>query len=331
MKASGPVMSDSILVTGAAGFIASHLVDSLLARGYRVIGVDNLFRGSLVNLSSAMSNEKFQFLKINLSDAGCVEVLDGLISKFNVTSIFHLAAINGTEYFYDASWMVLDENVRITQNVLRAAENPRIQKVIYTSSSEVYGDPVSIPTDELHPVILNSYANRDSYASSKALGDFYVKLYAEKCNRSYLILRIFNQYGPRMQGNKYGQVVGEFIRRALHEKDFTIIGNGSHTRSFCYVQDAASIMIDLFEKNVVGFINLGTDQEVTILDLAMLVHHKLGKSFSPVFLPERVNDHKRRCPDIAKLKMELGHFIFTSLEVGLEKTIKYFIENNNGD
>ena len=313
----------NVLVTGAAGFIGSFLVEELLARGYAVIGVDNLFRGSMENLAGVILNPAFRFEKLDLAETKAPARLREILQQNQTQVLFHLAAINGTEYFYDASWMVLDVNSRSTQTVLSAVEGTSVKYIAYASSSEVYGEPITVPTPETHSILLNAEADRDSYASSKAIGDFYVRIGACKLGIDALVMRIFNQYGPRMVGSKYGQVIGEFIRRALTEPEFTIIGNGSHTRSFCLVTDGVRAMVDLLEKRVTGFINLGNDTEISILELAGQIHSKLGREFKPVFLPERPNDHRRRCPDLSLLRQMIPNIKMTSLDEGLEITIKH--------
>lgn len=317
-------MKGTVVVTGAAGFIGSFLVEELLARGYAVTGVDNLFRGRMENLETASRSDAFRFERLDLAEADAAARLKEILLRDRAEAVFHLAAINGTEYFYDASWMVLDVNVRCTQAVMAALEGTAVRYVAYTSSSEAYGEPMQVPTPESHPVLLNAAADRDSYASAKAMGDFYTRIGAIKLGIDWLNIRVFNQYGPRMVGSKYGQVIGEFVRRGLTEPRFTIIGDGSHTRSFCLVTDGARAMVDLLEKRVTGFINLGNDKEMTILELAQLVHGKLGRPFEPVFLPERPHDHRRRCPDLTRLRQELPGFQLTDLDRGLDLTIEYF-------
>jgi nucleoside-diphosphate-sugar epimerase len=314
----------TVLVTGSAGFIGSFLTDELLSRGYRVVGVDNLFRGRLENLETARRSPSFEFVKLDLATADAPPALHKLLKTNNAVAVFHLAAINGTQYFYDASGMVLDVNVRATQTVVQAVEGSAVDTLFYTSSSEVYGEPMQVPTPETHPILLNSQADRDSYAASKALGDFYIRFAAQKLGIRHLNLRIFNQYGPRMVGTKYGQVIGEFISRALTSEPFTIIGDGSHTRSFCFVRDAARLIVDLYERGARGQMNLGRDEEITILELARRVHAQLGKPCSPVFLPERPHDHRRRCPDLTLLRRALPNATFTSLDDGLAATIAHF-------
>lgn len=313
-----------ILVTGAAGFVGSFLCDELLRRGHQVTGVDNLFRGTLANLAQARQQAGFRFEQLDLALPDAAARLRQLLLEGGTEAVFHLAAINGTEYFYDASWMVMDVNVRTTQNVLEALRATQVSYLAYTSSSEVYGEPMTVPTPEDHPILLNAQADRDSYASSKAMGDYYVRIGAQALGIQALVLRVFNQYGPRMVGTKYGQVIGEFVRRALGEQEFTIIGDGSHTRSFCLVTDGARAMAELFERRVTGFMNLGNDREISILELARLVHAKLDKPFAPVFLPERPHDHRRRCPDLTRLRQALPGFQMTGLDQGLDITIEHF-------
>lgn len=315
-----------VMVTGAAGFLGSFLTEELLRRGYAVTGVDNFFRGREENLTVARQNPNFRFEKVDLTDVDAAERLRKLLQEERSEGLFHLAAINGTEYFYDASWMVLDVNVKATQAIMSAVEGTEVKYICYTSSSEVYGEPMIVPTHETHPVLLNASADRDSYASSKAMGDFYVRIGASKLGIDALAVRVFNQYGPRMVGTKYGQVIGEFVMRGLTEPEFTIIGDGSHTRSFCLVTDGATALADLFERRVTGFINLGNDNEITILELARIIHEKLGREFKPVFLDERPHDHRRRCPDLTRLKECLPDLELTSLETGLDITIKSFRE-----
>jgi nucleoside-diphosphate-sugar epimerase len=318
-------MSTSILVTGGAGFIGSFLCEQLLTQGYSVIAIDNLFRGKIENIAHLKNNPAFSFIELDLSLTTHIQKVQKILVEQHVKVIFHLAAINGTQHFYDHAYFVLDQNSKLTQNVLAATENTEVNKIIYTSSSEVYGEPMILPTPETHPILLNAFADRDSYASSKALGDFYVRLHCQHKNIDYLILRIFNMYGERMVNTRYGQVIPEFIKRTLSsDQEFTIIGDGQHTRSFCYIKDATIAMVQLMQQHVTGFLNLGNDQEISILELAQTIHQILKRPFKPKFLPERPHDHKRRCPDLTRLKTILPELKFTSLHDGLTKVIKYY-------
>lgn len=241
----------------------------------------------------------------------------------DIDTVFHLAAVNGTEYFYERPLFVLDQNIKITQNVL-AALRPPVEYLIYTSSSEVYGNALEFPTKEQHSILLNARADRDSYAASKAIGDFYVRLFAKQNNMRSLILRIFNLYGERMDGTRYGQVIPEFVNRLLYETDFYIIGNGTQTRSFCYIQDAVFAMRILMERQATGIVNLGFDDEISIGLLAKTLHELEHRQFNPTFMPERPDDHKRRHPDISNLKALVPELKFTPLKKGLQRVIDFY-------
>ncbi len=313
---------ESVIVTGGAGFIGSFLCEELIRRGFYVVAIDNLFRGKIENLKSIINHKNFKFVKMDLSGSIDFDLLMDVPKPVSI--LFHLAAINGTQYFYDIPFKVLDINTRITQNVLRIVEFLDAKYIVYTSSSEVYGDPIKIPTPEDHPILLNIFSMRDSYASSKAIGEFYIKLFCEKKKIPYLILRVFNLYGERMQTSKYGQVIPEFIKRALLEDNFYIIGDGSNTRSFCYIKDAVELMVKMVEMRLSDVINLGNDEEISIIELAKRIHRIIGREFKPSFLPPRPFDHKRRRPDISKLRSLFKDFNFTPLDVGLNKTIEFY-------
>ena len=227
-----------VLITGAAGFIGSFLAERLLQEDYYVIGIDNLFRGKKENIEHLLRNPRFEF--------HIVDITQELSKKLfrDVCAVFHYAAINGTQYFYERPLDVLKVNVEGTINILRASINVgTVDKIIFASSSEIYGDPLYYPTDEKHPILLPSVDNpRHSYAVSKAIGEYYTLWYCKNYSIKYLILRIFNTYGPRMDTSTYGQVIPEFIRKVFFDPEFTIIGPGTQTRSFCYIDDNLSLI-----------------------------------------------------------------------------------------
>ena len=299
------------LVTGAAGFLGSHLCDELLERGYKVVGIDNFFRGKKENLPV---HPNFKFYEVDLVN----DYAGDIIFDEKPDVLFHYAAINGTEYFYDIPTKVFNDNIEITKNILNGIKDSSIKKVIYTSTSEVYGDNPPLPTPESHMIQLNVFSDRDSYASSKAIGEFYVKYYCQEYGINYLILRPFNTYGPRMDNTKYGQVVPEFFRK-LDDEQFTIIGDGTPTRSFCHVDDHKRLAVMLSEEVSDNVVNIGNDEEITILDLAKKVHKVGGKEFNPSFLPPRDYDTKRRQPDISKIKELFEDYKFISIDEGLKK------------
>jgi len=310
------------LVTGAAGFLGSFLSEELLVNGYDVVGVDNFFRGKKEYLPK---QRNFTFYELDL-----VKEYDRfikIVKKEKPELMFHYAAINGTKYFYDIPYQVINNNICMTQNVLNACKNSSVKKIIYASSSEVYGEPLKIPTPEDHPILLNIHTDRDSYASSKAICDFYVKLFAKENKMDYLILRIFNTYGPHMDTSEYGQVVPELINKMFKSGQFTIIGDGTQTRSFCYVSDHTRLVRKLAENVSNEIVNIGSDKETRIVDLAEIMHKLIDKEFNPKYLPPREYDHKRRCPDITKLKKLTNDYPKVSMEEGLRKTIDAFKKN----
>lgn len=307
------------LVTGAAGFLGSFLSEELLSHEYDVIGIDNFFRGKREYLPK---HKNFKFYEMDLVKE--YERFSELVKTEKPELLFHYAAINGTKYFYDIPYQVTDDNVRMTQNVLEACKNSSVKKIIYASSSETYGEPLEIPTPETHPILLNIHTDRDSYASSKAINEFYVKLFAKEHNIEYIILRIFNTYGPHMDTSEYGQVVPEFIHKMFNDEQFTIIGDGEHTRSFCYVSDHTRLVRKLSENVSNEIVNVANDSEITINYLAETLHKLENKKFNPKYLPGREYDHKRRCPDISKLKKLINDHPKISLEEGLKKTIEEY-------
>lgn len=322
------MMNKSILVTGAAGFIGSFLCEALIENGYSIVGVDNFFRGKLENIRHLI-NDNFLLEELDLSLSENVGRLTAIILTHNIETVFHLAAINGTKYFYEQPHFVFEQNIKMTQNVLAAIENTSVKYIIYTSSSEVYGEPLRLPTDEEQPILLDVHSDRDSYASSKSFGDFYITLFAKQHNLSCLILRVFNLYGERMVDTTYGQVVPEFIHHLLQEdegKQFPLLGDGSQTRSFCYIKDAVWIMRSLMAKHITGIVNVGYDEEITILELAEVMHRIEGRKLNPQFLHGHPYDHERRRPDIRYLMSLLPEIKFTPLELGLKKTIDFYKE-----
>ena len=296
-----------ILVTGAAGFLGSHLCDKLLNDGHEVWGIDNFFRGKRENLTQ---HPNFVFIEKDLSK-----------EKYdieNIEIVFHYAAINGTRYFYDIPNKVVDDNIRITQNVLDSITSS-VKKIIYTSSSEVYGPTPILPTEETHPIELYIDSDRDSYASSKAIGEFMVKTWCKQNNISYIILRPFNTYGSRMATNGYGQVIPELIERVSSNDEFFIFGDGNQTRSFCYVSDHVDIVCKLMFDCDNEVLNIGNDEEITIENLSKKILTLYNSNKKINHKESWSNDTKWRKPSLFRLKKYVPNHEYISLEVGLKK------------
>jgi Nucleoside-diphosphate-sugar epimerases len=175
-------MNNNVLVTGAAGFIGSFLCEELLAHKFNVIGVDNFFRGKQENIINLISKNNFTLKEYDLSIQNNINVIKKILFENDINMVIHLAAINGTQYFYDRSMFVLDQNIKITQNLLAAINGTAVQHIVYASSSEVYGDPLIIPTNEQHPILLYTTHDRDSYGASKAIGEFYINFLLKSIN-----------------------------------------------------------------------------------------------------------------------------------------------------
>lgn len=303
------------IVTGAAGFLGSHLCDKLLSEGHEVIGIDNFFRGKLSNLPV---HGNFKFYEIDLKDAN---ITKKLLSEVQPEVVIHYAAINGTKYFYDIPYKVCNDNILLTQNVLMSCGDS-VKKIVYASSSEVYGPEPVVPTKESEFILLDSFADRDSYASSKAIGEYLVRLWAKENKKNFLIVRPFNTYGKRMATNGYGQVIPEFIERIKSRNKFYLYGSGKQTRSFCYVEDHCEIMARLIKSVNDKILNIGYDEEITILELAKLIHEIMGVEFNDIlFKEEWKNDTKWRKPDLAELKIHSKYDSYISLRDGLKKMI----------
>lgn len=319
------------IVTGGAGFIGSFLCEKLYDLNYEIVIIDNLFRGKKENIEHLI-NGKNKFYNIDISDSDNTEKIKEIITEFKPDYIFHYAAINGTQYFYDLSSKVLNENIMMTFNLVTALKgaldcDSNIRpKLIYSSSSEVYGEPFNIPTKEDDITYYRVGEDRDSYSASKLISESIIRLNCNDININWFILRFFNVYGERMNGTKYGQVIPEFITRLKNnEYPLKILGNGSHKRSFCYVEDNIDMTLSLIEKGKENEIyNVGNDKEISILDLAEIIMKKMNMEVKTEFLPARQGDHMRRMPDLSKTLSYIGKYDFVSLEDGISKILKYY-------
>ena len=324
-------MKKSVLITGGAGFIGSYLCEKYHTEGYLVIIVDNLFRGEIINIQNILDDGAL-FFNIDLTKPNQQDFINEIIVKYRPKIILHYAAINGTQYFYDIPQLVAEVNSIGTYNLLKCLKGITEKNLeykpffVFASTSETYGEPFDIPSMESSITYLRIDEPRDTYAAAKLMSEFYVKHFCESMKINWIIFRIFNVYGPRMIGTKYGQVIPEFITR-LREGEYPLklYGNGSHTRSFIYVTDH----VELVFKSVNGakpnnIYNIGNPEEISILNLATIIMKKMKLQPKFDFLEERAGDHKRRQPSITKLVNTIGEFNMINLENGIELMIKLY-------
>jgi nucleoside-diphosphate-sugar epimerase len=316
--------SKTILITGGAGFIGSHLAEKFHTEGFKVIILDNLFRGKLENISHLL-DEGVLFKKLDLIKPEDQEEIFQLIAQTKPDYIAHYAAINGTQYFYDFPQLVAETNSIGTYNLLLAIkkvkeENSSYQPLtIFASTSETYGEPFDIPSKETSVTYVRLEETRDSYAAAKLMSEFFVKLFSVGMHTDWMIFRIFNVYGPRMVGTKYGQVIPEFITRLRQgEYPLQIFGNGEHTRSFIYVNDHVDLAfkaITTAQRNEVY--NLGNPEEISIKNLAEIIMQQMKLEPKFLFGEDRSGDHKRRQPSIEKLLANIGPHPLLNINKGV--------------
>jgi UDP-glucuronate decarboxylase len=304
-----------ILITGGAGFIASALAQSLASDpNYRIVIVDNLITGH----SSKIPQTSFGNVVFIEGDVNNLNQVQSVFETYHFKYVFHFAALVGVKRTLDNPVHVL-RDIDGIRNILELARQYEIERVFYSSSSEVYGEPVHIPQNE-HTTPLNS---RLPYAIVKNLGEAFLKSYHKEYNLPYTVFRFFNTYGPQ-QSEDF--VISRFIRKALANDDITVYGDGSQTRTFCYIDDnvdlcAGALLRNLFVNDVV---NVGSDVEISILELARLIIQITGSSSRIIHLPAlEEGDMTRRRPDNSKMKQALMRELIP-LELGLERVIHAF-------
>ncbi len=303
-----------IVVTGAAGFLGSHLTDRLLADDHEVIGIDNLITGTVSNLAHLEDNSAFTLVQHDMSQFVAVEgPLD---------AIFHFASPASPVDYLELPIQTLKVGSLGTHNALGLARAKRARFVL-ASTSEVYGDPQVHPQPEDYWGHVNPIGPRGVYDEAKRFAEAMAMAYHRSHGIDVRIVRIFNTYGPRMRPDD-GRVVSNFIVQAIRGDPLTVYGDGSQTRSFCFVDDLIDGVMRLFERGRAEPINIGNPGELTVNELAALVL-ELTESKSPLVrasLP--IDDPKQRCPDISRAKRDLGWEPVVPLERGLERTIQFF-------
>lgn len=303
-----------ILITGGAGFIGSHLCRVLTERGDKVICLDNLITGFRKNIESLIDTGNFTFIEHDISQP--------LYLDQDIDWVFHFASLASPKHYLNYPIKTLKSGLLGTQNCLGIAKDKKA-KLLLASTSEVYGDPAVHPQPESYWGNVSSTGLRSCYDESKRGAEALAYAYLRKHGIDIRVGRIFNTYGPNMHPDD-GRVVSNFITQSLAEKDLTIYGDGSQTRSFCYIDDLVKGLLKLTETDYHQPVNLGNPAEFTIKELADLVLEKTRSGSKIKNLPLPEDDPKRRRPDISKAKELLGWQPSVPLEKGLEKTIDYF-------
>lgn len=311
-------MMDTIaLVTGGAGFLGSHLCERLLKQGKDVICLDNFYTGSKNNIRHLLSNPRFELIRHDI----------WLPIYLNVSEIYNLACPASPIHYQNDPIGTIKTNVLGAINMLGMAKRCNAP-ILHASTSEVYGDPLVHPQVESYFGNVNPVGPRACYDEGKRCAETLCIDYAMQSSVEVRLPRIFNTYGPRMHPND-GRVVSNFIMQALKGEDITIYGNGSQTRSFCYVDDLLDGFILMMDKGVQGPVNLGNPNEISIKTLASMIIDKTQSKSKLIFQCLPQDDPLRRKPDISLAKKELGWEPKIALSNGLDETINYFKETYN--
>ncbi|AWM13027.1 epimerase [Flavobacterium sediminis] len=303
----------TILITGGAGNVASALAGALAKdKNNFIVIVDNLSTG---NLSKVPEGENVKFIKANVNQYNDVVPIFG---RYNFDFVFHYAAVVGVKRTLENPIMVL-EDIEGIKNILSLSKNSGVKRVFYSSSSEVYGEPFEIPQNE-KTTPLNS---RLPYAIVKNVGEAFFRSYYQEYGLEYTIFRFFNTYGPN-QSEDF--VVPRFIKAAMNNESITIYGDGKQTRSFCYVEDNIETCIKAMQdtKCINDVLNIGSDREMSVLELAQIVIKLTNSQSEIIHLPAlEEGDMTRRCPDITKMKQILGRDLLP-LEEGIKKLVEHY-------
>jgi len=304
-----------VAVTGGAGFIGSHLAEELAGRGYHVIVIDDLSTGKMANIEPLLKRVNVEFVQ------GCITDLPLLRNLFQgVYCVFHQAAIPSVPRSIDNPQATHNVNATGTLNVLLAARESGVKKVIYASSSSVYGDTPTLPKAE------DMAPNPQSpYAVTKLTGEYYCQVFHQVYSLATVCLRYFNVYGPRQNPeSQYAAVIPIFIKRAYENKPPIIFGDGEQTRDFTFVKDVAEANILVAESDASGVFNIGSGESITINQLASLSIKLMGKSdITPIYEEPRLGDIRDSLANIVRAGT-FGYFPKYSLEEGLRETVRIY-------
>ena len=307
-----------IVITGAAGFIGSNLVDKLIYKGYFVYGIDNLITGSLKNLNHLKSSNKFEFIEHDVTKY--ISIND------KIDFVFHLASPASPIDYLNYPIQTLKANAIGGHNSLGLAKKNNA-KFILASTSEIYGDPLKHPQKESYYGNVNPIGPRSIYDESKRFIESMTISYHNYHKLNASIVRIFNTYGPRMKIDD-GRVLPTFIYQASKNLDITINGDGNQTRSFCYIDDLLEGLISIMDSNYVYPINIGNDDEVTINEIASIIKKLMRSSSKIIYNKLPIDDPLKRRPDISLAKEILNWSPKINKKYGFEMLIKYYRKNN---
>jgi nucleoside-diphosphate-sugar epimerase len=303
-----------VVVTGGAGFLGSHLCDAIMARGDSAVCVDNLATGRPDNVAHLMGQPGFTFVEADVSSA--------LDVPGPVDAVAHLASPASPPDYLRLPLETLAVGSHGTENALRLA-HARGARFVLASTSEVYGDPAVHPQTEDYWGNVNPVGPRSVYDEAKRFGEALTRAYRETHGVNAGIIRIFNTYGPRMSARD-GRIVTNFITQALNGDPLTIYGDGSQTRSFCYVDDLIRGIVGMIDCAESGPVNLGNPEEFTVAEFARLVLRVTGSDSPVEYLPLPVDDPTRRCPVIARASQVLGWQPQIRVEDGVRRTVEWF-------
>ena len=304
------------LVTGGAGFIGSNLIDKLIKNGENVTCLDNFTTGNKINIRDWEKDSNFTLIEHDIINPINLEV----------DRIWHLACPASPQYYLKNPLETSKSNFLGTLNMLNLAKELNI-KIFFASSSEVYGDPFKHPQDESYNGNVNPIGVRSCYEEGKRIAESLCFDYQRLFKTNICVARIFNTYGPKMKYND-GRVISNFINQALNNQPLTIYGNGNQTRSFCYIDDLVECLIKLMNSTFSGPINIGNDEEISINQLGYLINKKI-RNYNLILKKDiQIDDPQIRKPDLNLIKRLINWEPETSLEEGLEKTIKYFMKNS---
>jgi dTDP-glucose 4,6-dehydratase len=303
-----------VVITGGAGFLGSHIVGSLLARGDQVVALDNLVTGSERNLATFRDNDAFTFIECDVSREVPV--------TGRVDAVMHFASPASPPRYLELPIETLEVGSLGTRLTLELAREHRCRYVL-ASTSEVYGDPLVHPQREDYWGNVNPCGVRSVYDEAKRFAEALAMAYCRTHGLSVGIVRIFNTYGPRLQPAD-GRVVSNLLLQAMQGRPLTIYGDGTQTRSFCYVDDEIRGIIALLDSDVTGPVNIGNADEFTVLELAKSIVEMTATTTEIVYLPLPADDPAQRCPDLTRARQLLGWQPEVSLATGLQRTHEWY-------